>query len=102
MTNLATAATFTEADFEDTPSYSITIIAASTRGNAPDEVKMYAALAVTVKVVDQNDVGTVSFTQREPQVGKSLAAVLEDDDAGVTNVEWQWYRLTESDANCLQ
>ena len=88
----------TSADFEDTPSYSITVIATSTRGTGTDdEVKMYAALAVTVTVVDEDDDGEVSFTQREPQVGKSLAAVLEDDDAGVTNVEWQWYRLTESD-----
>ena len=38
----------------------------------------------------------VTFTEREPQVGKSLAAVLEDKDAGVTNVEWQWYRLTDN------
>ena len=91
------ATSLTSADFEDTPSYSITIIAISTRGADDDEVKMYTALAVTVTVVDENDEGTVSFTQREPQVGKSLAAVLEDEDAGVTNVEWQWYRLTESD-----
>ena len=95
--NASTLATsLTSADFEDTPSYSITVIATSTRGAGTDEVKMYAALAVTVKVVDRDDDGTVSFTQRGPQVGKSLAAVLEDDDAGVTNVEWQWYRLTDT------
>ena len=50
-TTLAT--TFTAADFEDTPSYSITIVAISTRGTGDDEVKMYATLAVTVEVVDR-------------------------------------------------
>ena len=41
---------------------------------------------------------TVSLSQREPQVGSALSASVDDDDGDITNVEWQWYRLTQLDA----
>ena len=85
------------ANFEGKPSYSITIVAIST-GTGDDDAdtprgKRFATLGVTIKVVDREDVGEVTFpTVREPQEGKSVLAKLTDEDGGETGVEWQWAR----------
>ena len=88
----------TEVDFETKSSYSIVVLAATTRGTAPDTVSMYDRVSVTVEVVNNDDDGEVSLTQREPQVGSSVAASVSDVDGGVSYVAWQWYRLTANDA----
>ena len=94
------------ADFEDKDSYSITIVATSggtenTTDNPPvpdrtvsdvDRTR-YATLAVTIKVVDQEDDGKVTISAEEPQEGKSVLATLSDEDGGVTGVSWQWSRI---------
>ena len=49
-----------------------------------------STLLVTVKVVDAEDTGEVSFVQREPQVDKTITAKVSDPDGGVTNTKWQW------------
>ena len=85
------------ANFEGKPSYSITIVAIST-GTADATAdtprgKRFATLGVTIKVVDREDVGKVTFpTVREPQEGKSVLAKLTDEDGGETGVKWQWAR----------
>ena len=89
----------TEVDFETKSSYSIAVIAKSSRVDDEEKmIDMFGRVVVTVKVVNSNDPGVVSFTQREPQVGSSIAASIDDLDGNVTNVEWQWYRLTAEDA----
>ena len=93
------------ADFEDTSSYSITIVATSggtadTTGADPvpnrtvDDVDRtrHTTLAVTIMVVDQEDPGEVKISAPEPQEGKSVVATLSDKDGGVTGVSWQWSR----------
>ena len=89
----------TVVDFEKEDSYSLTVIAKSTRNVDGDAVDMYDSVAVTVKVVNTDDPGTVSLTHREPQVGSSLTASVDDGDGGVSYVEWQWYRLTQTEAD---
>ena len=76
------------ADYEDTPSYSLTLVASTT----PDDRVKYARLNVTVKVVNTEDIGTVEINAREPQVGRPVVATLDDKDGGVTGVSWKWYR----------
>ena len=88
-------------DFEDKSSYSIVVVAKSARGTGDDEVAKYDKVSVTVKVFDVDDPGEVTLTQREPQVGASVTASVTDPDGDVTNVGWQWYRLTESDATTV-
>ena len=85
-------------DFETKSSYSIAVVAETTRGAGDDAVTMYDRVSVTVEVVNNNDPGTVSLTQREPQVGGSVAASIDDKDGDVSYVEWQWYRLNAEDA----
>ena len=92
------------ADFETKNSYSITIVAtsggvATADGDDTDrEVEdvdrtRYATLAVTIKVVDQEDAGKVTIDMAEPQEGKSVLATLTDEDGGVKDVTWQWWRI---------
>ena len=81
------------ADFEDKNSYSIALVASTTRdADTDDEVTMYGSLAVTIKVVNQEDTGEVMLSAREPQVGRPVVATLEDDDGDETAARWQWYR----------
>ncbi len=75
-------------DYEERSSYSITIVASSGAGTG----KRTSRLDVTVKVIDAEDVGTISLSQREPQVGRAVIATVDDKDGGVTITGWQWYR----------
>ena len=53
-------------------------------------------LDVTVKVLnstDDNEPGTVSFLNRQPEVAIALTAEFEDGDRP-RNIQWQWYRAS--------
>ena len=39
---------------------------------------------MTVNVVDAEDTGTVTLSQRQPQIGRTVIASLTDPDGGVT------------------
>ena len=80
------------ADFEDKSSFSITIVAATSRGPDGSKVTKYGSLDVTIEVIDKEDDGSVSLNRREPQVGRVVLATLSDPDGGATLVKWQWYR----------
>ena len=89
---LTASATFS-ADYEDTPEYKVTIVATS-GGTAADrgDREMVSRLDVTIKVVDSNDVGKVTFSSREPQVGREVLATLDEEDADIDTVTWKWFR----------
>ena len=75
-------------NFESKSSYSITIVASS----GADDRLLKSRVDVTVMVQDAEDTGSVSMTQREPQVGRPVVASVSDDDGGVVISGWQWYR----------
>ena len=75
-----------EPDFEDQSSYSITLVAHS--GDGPR--RLSAALDVIVEVVDGEDAGAVVLSQRQPEVGIAVHAMVSDDDGGVTTRRWMW------------
>ncbi len=79
-------------DFEKKSSYSITVVASSGEGSR----KLNATLNVTIDVVDAEDVGKVSLSQRQPQVGIDVHAMVNDPDGGVTITSWTWERSTET------
>ena len=79
-----TFATDHKPDYETQKSYSITITAS--------DGKLTGRLDVTVTVTNAEDGGTVKFSQLEPQVGRSVTATVTDQDGGVSNSVWQWYR----------
>ena len=81
-------------DFEMKSSYSIDIVATSggTDADERDDRDRHGRLAVTIMVIDEDDAGNVRLSQREPQVDRPVVATLLEDDAKVSNQEWQWYR----------
>ena len=84
-----------KANFESKSSYSITIVAVSVDGdttNALDRDTTYSRLDVTVKVVDREDMGSVKLSALQSQVNIPLVASHSDEDDGVTDRRWQWYR----------
>ena len=90
-----------EPDFEDQSSYSITIVAHSGEGAR----RLSATLDVVVEVVDGEDKGAVVLSQRQPEVGIAIQAVVSDDDGGVTVRKWVWAWSDEvigagSDSQC--
>ena len=74
-------------DYEEKNSYSITITARS-RGRS-------TTLDVTIEVVDTEDVGEVSLSQRRPQVGIAVHGTVSDPDGGVGIDRWVWERSAE-------
>ena len=60
-------------NFETKSSYSITIVARSGTGAR----RLSATLDVTIEVVDTEDAGVVSLSQRQPQVGIEIRATLK-------------------------
>ena len=77
-----------EPDYEEQSSYSITIEARS--GEGPR--RLTAELDVTIEVLNGEDAGDVSLSQREPQVGNEVYATVSDPDGGVNTTKWVWER----------
>ena len=82
-------------NYETKDSYSIAIVATSGVGDRTRR----ARLDVTVHVIDAEDTGTVTLSQREPQVGRTVVATLTDPDGGVTLSRWTWATSNAVDAD---
>ena len=74
-------------DFEAKGEYEITIVASD--DSAPEGT---GTVDVTITVVNAEDDGVVTPSQREPQVGKEVVASLSDQDGNIRGQSWQWYR----------
>ena len=89
-----------QADYEKKSSYSITVVVTS--GGTGETVtaarKMTFRQDVTVNVIDQEDGGTITLSQREPQLDGVVVATLTDPDGGVSVSTWKWYR-SDADAD---
>ena len=70
-----------EPDYEEKSSYSITVKASSGGSTTLD---------VTIEVVDTEDPGEVSLSQRHSQVGIDINAAVSDPDGGVRIDRWVW------------
>ena len=75
----------TALDFETRSSYSVRARANDGRGGQD-------TIAVTIAVTNAEEAGTVSLSSANPEVGVTLAAMLEDPDGGVSDVSWSWER----------
>ena len=84
-----------EADYVAPPNheakaeYSITI---EVKGGADSDVK--ATLDVTIKVDDVDEAGTVMLSARQPHVGNSVTAELDEMDDNPTSIQWRWGTVT--------
>ena len=70
-------------DHETRNSYTVTVTATDP-SNATGEV------TVTITVTDEDEGGSVTLSSPQPRVSSELSATLNDPDAGVTRVTWQW------------
>ncbi len=75
-------------DFEEKSSYSISVVASSGTGAR----RRSTTLDVTIEVVDGEDPGAVSLSQRQPQVDIEISATVSDPDGGVGTGRWRWSR----------
>ena len=53
--------------------------------------------SVKVTVTDAEDMGSLKIAAREPQVGATVSGTLTDEDGGVRDRQWQWYRGGDGD-----
>ena len=71
--------------------YEVTVQASDGGGAATTATK-----AVTIKVTNVEEPGTVTLSTLQPQVGREITATLTDPDtiaaADLATVTWQWYR----------
>ena len=77
-----------ESDYEEQSSYSITVVARSGAGHR----RLSTTLDVTIEVVDTEDAGEISLSQRQPQEGITVHAAASDPDGGVRIRRWEWER----------
>ena len=78
-------------DYEEQSAYSITVVAHSGAGHR----RLSTTLDVTVEVVDAEDMGEISLSQRQPQEGITVHATVSDPDGGVRISRWVWERSDE-------
>ena len=50
----------------------------------------YLPVEVTVTVTGIEEDGTITLSNRRPQAGEGLSALLEDPDKGIRTPDWQW------------
>ena len=70
--------------------YEVTIVVTDSEDNTDE-------LDVTVKVInsaDDNEPGTVTLSNRQPEVAIELKATFKDPNVPTREVKWQWYRST--------
>ena len=83
-----------EGDENEDNVYEVTIVATDNEGLSDE-------LNVTVKVInstEDNAAGTVTFTNRQPEVATELTAMLADADGPIERtIKWQWYRTVDND-----
>ena len=63
--------------------YNVTVVATDNDDNV-------ATRDVAITVTNEDDLGKVTLSNREPEVGAALRAELTDPDGGVTNLTWEW------------
>ena len=66
--------------------YMVTVVATATVGT------LMASQPVMVTVTDMDEGGMVTVMPMSAMVGTVLTATLEDEDSGVANTTWQWFR----------
>ncbi len=72
-------------DYERRSSYRVTVTAADTSGKS-------AVTDVTIRIINEDEDGALTFSSRQPQVGTPLTATLSDPDGSTRSIGWLWER----------
>ena len=85
-------------NYERKKSYTVNIqVRDSKDADGEDDVLWDAFIDVTINVIDVDEPGLVALTAGVPQVAQQISAELDDPDAPVSNVVWQWQRADTAD-----
>ena len=78
-------------DYEDTRTYSVTILVRDGVDDVGDpNVTADDTIDITINVTNLDETGTVTLSNEQPEEEQSITATLEDVDGGVTGLTWQW------------
>ena len=55
---------------------------------------------VTVTVTNKDELGTVTMSHIQPEVGTGIRASLTDPDGGVRGITWEWFWCANDDSDC--
>ena len=66
--------------------YEVTVVVPVADSNVPGK------RSVKVTVTKDEDTGSLKIEERQPQVGASVSGKLTDEDGGIRDRVWQWYR----------
>ena len=72
------------ADANQDNAYKVTVVATDKKG-------LTGIKALTIEVMNIDEVGTVSLSKIQPAIGQPITASLSDDDGRISDVKWQWY-----------
>lgn len=86
-------------DYERKKSYTVNIQVRDNKdADGEEDILWDAFIDVTINVIDVDEPGVVALTAETPQVAEQISAELDDPDAPVSNVAWQWQRADTADA----
>ena len=67
--------------------YEVTVVATDSNGNRKTK-------DVEVKVMNEDEDGTVTLSRTQPRVGVPVTASVTDPDESISGLRWQWYNNT--------
>ena len=79
--------------------YMVTVVATDAGVDSKNKMIAERAVIVTVKNVDED--GTVAYSSVQPKDRIPFAASLTDPDGMTTDVKWQWWKTTATDATTV-
>ena len=86
-------------NYESRQSYTVNLQVRDNKdADGEDDLAWDAFIDVTINIIDVDEPGTVELTVESPRLAHEISASLNDPDAPVSNVAWQWQRANTADA----
>ena len=78
-------------DYETQDTYTVTVeVRDNEDASGVTDAALDDSIAVTIYVINVDEMGTVTLSATQPAAGAALMATLDDPDGGVTGATWQW------------
>ena len=84
---------WTDLDYETQATYSVTVEVRDSRDLVGHfDTSADAMLKVSIMLTNEEELGMLTLSPKQPQVGTQLTATLTDPDGGITGQSWSWER----------
>ena len=84
---------WTGLDYETQATYSVTVEVRDSRDLVGHfDTSADAMLKVSIMLTNEEELGMLTLSPKQPQVGTQLTATLTDPDGGITGQSWSWER----------